>query len=132
MDLLRRWSLRHARLLSRMYQGFKASAPRIAPLLRWLPADRLDRLVRPVVQAVKRAFFDCQMCGQCGLSVTGMACPMGCAKGMRNGPCGGVRADGHYEVHLSAAAPGSTRRKAACSQSPCVVPRWTPCGQCVP
>lgn len=99
MDFLSRWSLRHARLLSRMYQGFEASAPRIAPLLRWLPADRLDRLVRPVEQTVKRAFFDCQMCGQCGLSVTGMACPMGCAKGMRNGPCGGVRADGHCEVH---------------------------------
>ena len=38
------------------------------------------------------------MCGQCVLSVTGMACPTNCAKGMRNGPCGGVRLDGSCEV----------------------------------
>jgi hypothetical protein len=39
------------------------------------------------------------MCGQCILSSTGMSCPMNCPKGMRNGPCGGVRADGHCEVY---------------------------------
>jgi methylenetetrahydrofolate reductase (NADPH) len=38
------------------------------------------------------------MCGQCVLSATGMACPMNCPKEMRNGPCGGVRADGRCEV----------------------------------
>ena len=42
--------------------------------------------------------FDCQMCGQCALSSTGMSCPMNCPKNLRNGPCGGVRADGHCEV----------------------------------
>jgi 5,10-methylenetetrahydrofolate reductase len=42
--------------------------------------------------------FDCRECGQCVLSATGMACPMNCAKEMRNGPCGGVRADGCCEV----------------------------------
>jgi hypothetical protein len=38
------------------------------------------------------------MCGQCILSSTGMSCPMNCPKNLRNGPCGGVRANGHCEV----------------------------------
>ena len=42
--------------------------------------------------------FDCQMCGKCALSSTGMSCPMNCPKSIRNGPCGGVRLDGHCEV----------------------------------
>ena len=38
------------------------------------------------------------MCGNCVLSSTGMACPMNCPKTLRNGPCGGVRANGNCEV----------------------------------
>ncbi|HEY2790097.1 MAG TPA: methylenetetrahydrofolate reductase C-terminal domain-containing protein [Gaiellales bacterium] len=47
---------------------------------------------------VKRPVFGCQMCGQCVLHSTGMTCPMTCPKTLRNGPCGGVRADGGCEV----------------------------------
>jgi hypothetical protein len=47
---------------------------------------------------VKGLLFDCRMCGQCILSSTGMSCPMNCPKNLRNGPCGGVRANGHCEV----------------------------------
>ena len=39
------------------------------------------------------------MCGDCVLSKTGMSCPMNCPKGLRNGPCGGVRSDGNCEVY---------------------------------
>ena len=39
------------------------------------------------------------MCGQCTLSFTGYVCPMGCPKELRNGPCGGVGADGSCEVY---------------------------------
>ena len=46
----------------------------------------------------KGPLFDCRMCGQCILHSTGMTCPMTCPKTMRNGPCGGVRPDGHCEV----------------------------------
>ena len=45
-----------------------------------------------------KATWDCQMCGQCVLHSTGMTCPMGCPKTLRNGPCGGVREDGNCEV----------------------------------
>ena len=46
----------------------------------------------------KRPVFGCHMCGQCVLHSTGLVCPMTCPKTLRNGPCGGVRPDGHCEV----------------------------------
>ena len=46
----------------------------------------------------KKPVFDCKMCGQCILHSTGMVCPMGCPKELRNGPCGGVRQDGSCEI----------------------------------
>src|SRR5207237_127083 len=39
------------------------------------------------------------MCGQCILHSTGLSCPMRCPKNLRNGPCGGVRANGNCEVY---------------------------------
>jgi 5,10-methylenetetrahydrofolate reductase len=98
MRTLRAWSLRHARGLSRVYRQLADLAPRLQPLVQRLGAARVGAVVHPVERAAKRALFDCRMCGQCALSATGMACPMGCAKRMRNGPCGGVRADGGCEV----------------------------------
>ncbi|HWN61214.1 MAG TPA: methylenetetrahydrofolate reductase C-terminal domain-containing protein [Streptosporangiaceae bacterium] len=47
----------------------------------------------------KQQAFGCRMCGQCALPVTGYVCPMGCPKELRNGPCGGVGADGSCEVY---------------------------------
>lgn len=47
---------------------------------------------------VKHPIFGCRMCGQCKLHDLGMTCPMTCPKQLRNGPCGGVRANGHCEV----------------------------------
>ncbi len=51
-----------------------------------------------VEHAVKGPIWNCQMCGQCVLHDTGLTCPMTCPKTLRNGPCGGVRANGHCEV----------------------------------
>jgi hypothetical protein len=51
-----------------------------------------------VEYAVKKPVFGCHMCGQCVLHSTGLTCPMECPKTLRNGPCGGVRPDGHCEV----------------------------------
>ena len=51
-----------------------------------------------IEHAVKAPIWGCQMCGQCVLHSTGLTCPMTCPKTLRNGPCGGVRPDGHCEV----------------------------------
>jgi len=98
MHAVRAWSTRHARALSRFYGLFDRIAPRLAPALRLLGLHHAEPAVRAVERSAKEFFFDCQMCGQCVLSTTGMTCPMNCAKQMRNGPCGGVRADGGCEV----------------------------------
>jgi len=58
----------------------------------------LEIVVLPFEAASKKAIFGCKMCGQCILHETGMTCPMGCPKTLRNGPCGGVRMDGRCEV----------------------------------
>ena len=58
----------------------------------------MSGLLPLVEHAVKKPIWDCRMCGQCVLHSTGMTCPMTCPKTLRNGPCGGVREDGHCEV----------------------------------
>jgi hypothetical protein len=59
----------------------------------------LERVLRPVERIGKETAFDCRMCGQCILHSTGLTCPMRCPKNLRNGPCGGVRPNGHCEVY---------------------------------
>jgi hypothetical protein len=98
MYAARLWSVRHARGLARFYAGFEAVLIRLAPLWRALGYARAERPVAIVERAVKGLLFDCLMCGQCVLSSTGMSCPMNCPKQLRNGPCGGVRANGNCEV----------------------------------
>jgi len=98
MYAVRQWSVRHARGLNRFYQRFERLLVRMDGVFRALSYERAERPVAAVEKAVKGLLFDCRMCGQCVLSSTGMACPMNCPKTLRNGPCGGVRADGNCEV----------------------------------
>jgi len=98
MYAVRLWCTEHARFLRRIYVWFAKFAPLFRPLARVLGERRLESVLRVVEKPTKQFFFDCQMCGQCVLSATGMACPMNCPKEMRNGPCGGVRPDGGCEV----------------------------------
>jgi hypothetical protein len=66
---------------------------------RWLkPGSVFESPLTWVEKVGKEAVFDCQMCGQCILHSTGMTCSMTCPKNLRNGPCGGVRVNGHCEV----------------------------------
>ena len=98
MYAVRLWSVRHARLMERFYRLFEPTLVTLGPVLSRIGYTRLERPVAAVERRVKGFLFDCQMCGQCALSSTGMSCPMNCPKNLRNGPCGGVRADGHCEV----------------------------------
>jgi hypothetical protein len=98
MYRLRLWSTRHARGLETFYEGFERAVVALDPLWRLLGYHRIEKPVAAVEKLIKGALFDCQMCGQCVLSQTGMSCPMNCPKQLRHGPCGGVRGDGHCEV----------------------------------
>jgi hypothetical protein len=98
MYAVRLWSVRHARGLNRFYRGFEAGLVRMHRVFTALGYERLEAPVAGLEKAVKGLLFDCRMCGQCVLSSTGMSCPMNCPKSLRNGPCGGVRADGNCEV----------------------------------
>lgn len=71
---------------------------RLDPLFARLGYNGVEKIILPVEDLGKKLVFDCQMCGQCILHYTGMTCPMTCPKNLRNGPCGGVRMNGHCEV----------------------------------
>lgn len=98
MRAVRLWSVRHARGLMRLYDLFEGTIAHLEPVARRIGFARLERPVAAIERTIKGAMFDCQMCGQCALSSTGMSCPMNCPKTLRNGPCGGVRSDGMCEV----------------------------------
>ena len=98
MYRLRTWSVRHVRRLQSLYASVEAVLVRLDPWLEKIGYRRLDKPVLMLEKATKGVLVDSQSCGQCILSYTGMSCPMNCPKKMRNGPCGGVRADGACEV----------------------------------
>ena len=58
----------------------------------------IGRVLAPLERVTKKPLWGCQMCGQCILHETGLTCPMGCPKEMRNGPCGGLGPNGECEV----------------------------------
>jgi hypothetical protein len=94
----RDWSVGHAPALERLWAALEGLLIRLRPAIAAVGAARLERPVGFVERTVKGTLFGCRMCGQCILSSTGMSCPMNCPKGLRNGPCGGVAANGHCEV----------------------------------
>jgi hypothetical protein len=98
MYAVRRWSVRHARGLETTYRVFGRALIALHPVWQRIGYARLETPVVNVERVVKGFLFDCRMCGQCVLGSTGMSCPMNCPKSLRNGPCGGVRADGRCEV----------------------------------
>ncbi|MEX0695852.1 MAG: methylenetetrahydrofolate reductase C-terminal domain-containing protein, partial [Rhodospirillales bacterium] len=118
---VRLWSVRRARELEIIYNLLADVFLKLHPLWNLIGYRRVERPVMFVEKSVKGFLFDCRMCGQCALSDTGMSCPMNCPKQLRNGPCGGVRANGNCEVEPDMpcvwvqAWQGSQRMRAATS-----------------
>jgi len=98
MYRLRLWSVKRARWLEAFYKYFEKVIVWCNPLWNTIGYKRLERPFSASEKIIKGFLFDCQMCGQCALSSTGMSCPMNCPKSLRNGPCGGVRGNGNCEV----------------------------------
>jgi hypothetical protein len=94
----RRFATRHSRVYEAFYILVEPAILFVMGSLSKLSGGRLDGPMTWVESKAKGAMFDCKMCGNCVLSSTGMTCPMNCPKTIRNGPCGGVRANGNCEV----------------------------------
>ncbi len=91
-----RWLQNFPHFLEIIYNLFENG---LSPFKRWFnPGGRAEPIIIAVEKAGKGAVFNCKMCGQCILHSTGMTCPLNCPKHLRNGPCGGVRSNGHCEV----------------------------------
>ena len=88
----------YAPAFQRLYHAFLRLLFLLDPLWRALGQKPTRRLLLAIEKPTKSALFDCRMCGACILGQTGLSCPMNCPKNIRNGPCGGVRANGHCEV----------------------------------
>ena len=86
----------HPHLLEVAYDATERLLSPLKPILK--PGGFVEDVFVAGERATKGAIFDCRMCGQCVLHSTGMTCPMTCPKNLRNGPCGGVRPNGHCEV----------------------------------
>ena len=92
------WFKNHPRLLERAYKLTLTVFSKSYPVMKRVSPALALKLVTRGEEIAKGYLFNCQMCGQCVLHSTGMTCPMTCPKNLRNGPCGGVRANGHCEV----------------------------------
>ncbi len=70
----------------------------MSPLFARIGYERLEKPFAAMERATKGVLLDSQNCGQCIVGFTGLSCPMNCPKKLRNGPCGGVRANSRCEV----------------------------------
>lgn len=98
MYRMRTWSVRHSRWLNSIYLGLEKGLLKAHPLLIRIGYARLEKPFVAVEKVTKGFLLDSKSCGQCIVGSTGLSCPMNCPKSLRNGPCGGVRANGKCEV----------------------------------
>lgn len=93
-----KWLKDRPKILERAYQASHVMIKQLDPVIQRIGYEKVNSWLAGPEELSKKVIFDCQMCGQCILHSTGMTCPMTCPKNLRNGPCGGVRANGHCEV----------------------------------
>lgn len=98
MIKVRHFATRHARAFEILYNASNDMILSSIRAMQKVFGNRLDDTFTWFERQTKEFLFDCKMCGNCVLSSTGMTCPMNCPKTIRNGPCGGVRDNGHCEV----------------------------------
>lgn len=98
MYAVRKWAVSNAGVLNKSYIVLEKVLCALHPVWKMIGYERVEKPVAFVEKNIKGLLFDCKMCGQCVLHETGMSCPMNCPKELRNGPCGGVRPNGHCEV----------------------------------
>lgn len=92
------WIKNHPAALEKFYDFAQRVFKAIYPPMKRVSPRASERLITWGEHVSKAYVWNCQMCGQCILHSTGMTCPMTCPKNLRNGPCGGVRQNGHCEV----------------------------------
>jgi hypothetical protein len=92
------WLKNHPAALERFYDFAQSAFKVVYPPMKRVSPHLASRFITWGEHVSKAYVWNCQMCGQCILHSTGMTCPMNCPKNLRNGPCGGVRANGHCEV----------------------------------
>ncbi len=76
MQFLRKWSVTHSRSLEYIYLLFEPVLISLHKLWNVIGYERLEKPVRVIEKSIKGLMFDCQMCGQCALSSSGMSCSM--------------------------------------------------------
>ena len=77
--------------------------PILTPGRRWQPIYypfRREKIINSIINNLellyKGPLWGCRQCGNCLLQETAFICPMGCPKGLRNGPCGGSNPERCY------------------------------------
>ena len=74
MYAVRLWSVRHAGFWEWFYRHFERAYVAAGPSLQRIGLQRLEAPAALIERQVKGLLFDCQMCGKCVLSSTGMSC----------------------------------------------------------
>jgi hypothetical protein len=95
---LRSYIQDHPRLLVWTWEIASKIFLKLGPFFQRIGIEKASHFIHPPEKFFKQLLFDCRSCGQCILHYTGMTCPMTCPKQLRNGPCGGVSADGKCET----------------------------------
>ena len=77
---IRNWIQDHPRPLEWIYRITERLFGFLDRFIVRLGYVRVARAILPLERVSKGVVFDCRMCGQCILRLTGMTCPMTCPK----------------------------------------------------